>query len=75
MPGSTTTTTAYAQPHAQPCHLDVPLLLLSSVTGVRSCMIEYDQRKLSLPALLDLIERADAAIGDVQVRRPAGRTP
>lgn len=38
-------------------------------------MIEYDQRKLSLPALLALIERADAAIGDVQVRCLAGSTP
>ena len=30
-------------------------------------MIEYDQRSLALPQLLELIQKADAAIGDVKV--------
>lgn len=39
--------------------------LVETNAGVRSVMIEYDARHLSLPDLLALIERADAAIGDV----------
>lgn len=39
--------------------------LVENNAGVRSVMIEYDARHLSLPDLLALIERADAAIGDV----------
>ena len=41
--------------------------------GVRSCMIEYDLRRITLPALLDAIAEADAAIGNVKARR--GATP
>lgn len=43
--------------------------LVETNAGVRSCMIEYELRQIALPALLDLITRADAAIGDVAVRR------
>jgi urea carboxylase len=39
--------------------------LVETNAGVRSVMIEYDARQLSLPDLLALIEKADAAIGDV----------
>jgi len=40
--------------------------LVETNAGVRSCMIEYDQRSLALPQLLELIQKADAAIGDVK---------
>jgi urea carboxylase len=39
--------------------------LVETNAGVRSVMIEYDARTLSLPGLLAAIEAADAAIGDV----------
>lgn len=39
--------------------------LVETNAGVRSVMIEYDARKLSLPSLLGLISSADAHIGDV----------
>lgn len=39
--------------------------LVETNAGVRSVMIEYDARSLSLPELLALIESADASIGDV----------
>lgn len=39
--------------------------LVETNAGVRSVMIEYDARTLSLPSLLAAIEAADAAIGDV----------
>lgn len=39
--------------------------LVETNAGVRSVMIEYDARKLSLPDLLAHVESADAAIGDV----------
>jgi urea carboxylase len=39
--------------------------LVETNAGVRSVMIEYDARTLSLPDLLALIDSADAAIGDV----------
>jgi allophanate hydrolase subunit 1 len=39
--------------------------LVETNAGVRSVMIEYDARALSLPDLLASIEAADAAIGDV----------
>jgi hypothetical protein len=41
--------------------------LVETNAGVRSCMIEYDQRSLALPQLLQLIQKADASIGDVKV--------
>lgn len=41
--------------------------LVETNAGVRSCMIEYDQRKMPLPTLLNNIREADAAIGDVHV--------
>ncbi|KIZ06735.1 UreA carboxylase [Monoraphidium neglectum] len=39
--------------------------LVETSAGVRSVMIEYDQRALVLPDLLDAIARADGAIGNV----------
>ena len=51
--------------------------LVETNAGVRSCMIEYEQRVLPLPGLLDAVTRADASIGDVSVRHggAAGREP
>eukprot|EP01025_Chloroclados_australasicus_P016511 TRINITY_DN1830_c0_g1_i6.p1 TRINITY_DN1830_c0_g1~~TRINITY_DN1830_c0_g1_i6.p1 ORF type:complete len:1188 (-),score=148.95 TRINITY_DN1830_c0_g1_i6:1676-5239(-) len=37
--------------------------LVETSPGVRSCMIEYDQVKLPLPKLLELIQAADSALG------------
>ena len=45
-----------------------PVGLVECNAGVRSLMIEYEQRNLTLPALLDVIKTADAAIGNVAVR-------
>lgn len=42
-----------------------PKGLVETCAGVRSCMVEYEQRELPLPALLAAIEAADASIGDV----------
>jgi len=45
-----------------------PAGLVETNAGVRSCMIEYDQRIMPLPSLLAAIKEADAAIGNVHVR-------
>lgn len=39
--------------------------LVETNAGVRSVMIEYDARQLTLPDLLKLVSTADARIGDV----------
>jgi hypothetical protein len=39
--------------------------------GVRSCMIEYDQRKISLAKLIETIDLADSQLPDSKVRLPA----
>lgn len=40
--------------------------LVETNPGVRSCMVEYDQRLLPLPQLLELLKKADAALPHVQ---------
>jgi urea carboxylase len=40
--------------------------LVETNAGVRSVMIEYDARRLTLPALLSAVLAADASIGDVE---------
>jgi hypothetical protein len=49
-----------------------PSGLVETNAGVRSCMIEYEQREMTLPALLGAIKAADAAIGNVKVGGHAG---
>jgi allophanate hydrolase subunit 1 len=44
-----------------------PLGLVETNAGVRSCMIEYEQRQMTLPVLLETIQKADTAIGNVKV--------
>jgi hypothetical protein len=41
--------------------------------GVRSCMIEYDQRKISLAKLIETIDLADSQLPDSKVRSSSSR--